>query len=117
MSKINNKSPLRYPGGKTRACKILDKIVNDNFDIENIQFIISPFLGGGSFEFYMQNIFFIGDKDREEFVFGCNMGVEITPIISLIIDLSQVYYDSDLDGDTMHELEFLNFGLNIGANF
>jgi len=55
MSKINNKSPLRYPGGKTRACKILDKIVNDNFDIENIQFIISPFLGGGSFEFYIQN--------------------------------------------------------------
>ena len=45
------------------------------------------------------------------------MGIKITPIISLIIDLSQVYYDSDLDGDTMHELEFLNFGLNIGANF
>ena len=45
------------------------------------------------------------------------MGVKITPIISLIIDLSQVYYDSDLDGDTMNELEFLNFGLNIGANF
>ena len=68
-------------------------------------------------DFYMQNIFFIGDKDKEEFVFGCNVGVGITPIISLIIDLSQVYYDSDLDGDTMNELEFLNFGLNIGANF
>jgi len=68
-------------------------------------------------DFYMQNIFFIGDRDKEEFIFGCNMGIKITPIISLIIDLSQVYYDSDLDGDTMSELEFLNFGLNIGANF
>ena len=29
---MNNTSPLRYPGGKTRACKILDSIVNDNFD-------------------------------------------------------------------------------------
>jgi len=68
-------------------------------------------------DFYMQNIFFIGDRDKEEFIFGCNIGIKITPIISLIIDLSQVYYDSDLGGDTMNELEFLNFGLNIGANF
>ena len=47
------KSPLRYPGGKTRACKILDDIIKTNkFDIDHI---ISPFLGGGSFEFYLQN--------------------------------------------------------------
>jgi DNA adenine methylase len=52
-----NVSPLRYPGGKTRACKILDQIVVDNFDIEDINNIISPFFGGGSFEFYMQNIY------------------------------------------------------------
>jgi DNA adenine methylase len=50
-----NKSPLRYPGGKTRACKILDKIINDYFDIKRFNKIISPFFGGGSFEFYMQN--------------------------------------------------------------
>ena len=68
-------------------------------------------------DFYMQNIFFIGDKDKQEFIFGCNLGIKITPIISFILDLSQVYYDSDLDGDMMNELEFLNFGLNIGANF
>ena len=47
------KSPLRYPGGKTRACKILDQIiVNNNIKIETI---ISPFFGGGSFEFYLEN--------------------------------------------------------------
>ena len=65
----------------------------------------------------MQNIFFIGDKDKEEFIFGCNVDIKITPIISLILDLSQVYYDSDLDGDYMNELEFVNFGLNIGVSF
>ena len=47
------KSPLRYPGGKTRACKILDEIiVNNNIKIDTI---ISPFFGGGSFEFYLEN--------------------------------------------------------------
>ena len=47
------KSPLRYPGGKTRACKILDQIiVNNNIKIDTI---ISPFFGGGSFEFYLEN--------------------------------------------------------------
>jgi len=50
-----NKSPLRYPGGKTRACKILDKIINDYYDINEFDTILSPFFGGGSFEFYMQN--------------------------------------------------------------
>lgn len=55
MISYNNKSPIRYPGGKTRACKILDKVVNDYFDIRSIETIISPFFGGGSFEFYMQN--------------------------------------------------------------
>jgi DNA adenine methylase len=55
MISYNNKSPIRYPGGKTRACKILDKVINDNFDIKSFDTIISPFFGGGSFEFYMQN--------------------------------------------------------------
>lgn len=42
------KSPLRYPGGKTRAIKILkDYIPSDCKEI------CSPFFGGGSFEFYL----------------------------------------------------------------
>ena len=51
----DNQSPLRYPGGKTRACKILDDIINEYFDIEDYDVIFSPFFGGGSFEFYLQN--------------------------------------------------------------
>jgi DNA adenine methylase len=52
---VNNKSPIRYPGGKTRACKILDKVITDYFEIDKFDILLSPFFGGGSFEFYMQN--------------------------------------------------------------
>jgi len=51
----NNISPLRYPGGKTRACKVIDKIYKEHFDINNYDTLLSPFFGGGSFEFYFQN--------------------------------------------------------------
>ena len=50
-----NKSPLRYPGGKTRACKLLDVILQEHFHITSFKNIVSPFFGGGSFEFYIQN--------------------------------------------------------------
>ena len=50
-----NVSPLRYPGGKTRACKILEEILNKKFELKNFDTILSPFFGGGSFEFYIQN--------------------------------------------------------------
>lgn len=52
---INNISPLRYPGGKTRACNLLDVILNKQFNITTFKNIVSPFFGGGSFEFYIQN--------------------------------------------------------------
>lgn len=39
------KSPLRYPGGKTRAVKILEKYVP-----HGAHTVVSPFFGGGSFE-------------------------------------------------------------------
>lgn len=55
MEKIKNKSPLRYPGGKTRACKVLHKIIQENIDTSKIQTLVSPFFGGGSFEFYLQH--------------------------------------------------------------
>jgi DNA adenine methylase len=50
-----NISPLRYPGGKTRACKIIDNVILEYFDINYFDTIVSPFFGGGSFEFYLQN--------------------------------------------------------------
>lgn len=42
------KSPLRYPGGKTRAISVLDKFIPNN-----TKEICSPFFGGGSFELHL----------------------------------------------------------------
>lgn len=47
-----NKSPLRYPGGKTRAIKILYSYIEKYFPNTNV--LLSPFLGGGSFEIFLQ---------------------------------------------------------------
>jgi DNA adenine methylase len=43
-----NKSPLRYPGGKTRALKILQRYLETHYPGRTK--LLSPFLGGGSFE-------------------------------------------------------------------
>jgi len=62
---MKNKSCLRYPGGKTRACAALTTIFN-NFVLPKLKIspispsnedviILSPFFGGGSFEFHLQN--------------------------------------------------------------
>jgi DNA adenine methylase len=53
--KFNNVSPLRYPGGKTRACTKLDSILTKYFKTDDIKTLISPFFGGGSFELFLQN--------------------------------------------------------------
>lgn len=52
---MNNKSPLRYPGGKTRACKIIDRIFTKYYNTDDFTSLQSPFFGGGSIEFYLQN--------------------------------------------------------------
>ena len=52
---IHNTSPLRYPGGKTRACKTLFEILESYYDTETFDTVVSPFLGGSSFEFYLQS--------------------------------------------------------------
>lgn len=52
---MNNKSPLRYPGGKTRACRTLYDVVASHYQVDETTYILSPFFGGGSFEFHLQN--------------------------------------------------------------
>lgn len=68
ISNKENKSPLRYPGGKTRACKKLDEILNKYFQIEQYNNIISPFFGGGSFEFYIQNKYNLNIIANDKFI-------------------------------------------------
>lgn len=70
---MNNKSPLRYPGGKTRACKILDEIISSRTNISDYDVLVSPFFGGGSFELYIQNTYglhlLVNDKFKPLFIF------------------------------------------------
>lgn len=54
-SVVQNKSPLRYPGGKTRACTILYAIASRFFDLSSVDTLLSPFFGGGSFEFFLES--------------------------------------------------------------
>ena len=67
MDTISNKSPLRYPGGKTRACKTLETIMKEHFDLSKFDNLISPFFGGGSFEFYIQNYYQLNIVANDKF--------------------------------------------------
>jgi DNA adenine methylase len=51
--KNTNISPLRYPGGKTRAINILYNELLANFP--NRKMLLSPFFGGGSFELFLSS--------------------------------------------------------------
>lgn len=48
METVSTSSPVRYPGGKHRARKILTSYIPDD-----IQHVIAPFFGGGSFELHL----------------------------------------------------------------
>lgn len=48
-----NKSPLRYPGGKTRAVKILSNAIHSYYPDRKT--LLSPFFGGGSLELTLQS--------------------------------------------------------------
>ena len=45
MSLKSFKTPLRYPGGKSRACIKMDQFIPDLKDYKEFR---EPFLGGGS---------------------------------------------------------------------
>jgi DNA adenine methylase len=51
LIETKNVSPLRYPGGKTRAIAILSSYVSTYFPTKKV--LLSPFFGGGSFELFM----------------------------------------------------------------
>jgi len=97
----SNKSPLRYPGGKTRACKILDKIVNEYFDIKKFDIIISPFFGGGSFEFYMQNKYriklIVNDKFTPLYNFWKQVKINKTVLCDKLKEISSISKDEFID--------------------
>jgi len=52
-SLCTNLSPLRYPGGKTRAISILHEQVRVHYPTRKT--LLSPFFGGGSFELFLSS--------------------------------------------------------------
>lgn len=115
MYSITNKSPLRYPGGKTRACKKLETIMKEHFDIDEFDNLISPFFGGGSFEFHLQNNYHLNiiasDKFTPLYHFWnvCKMDKEhLCAELSKKIDLIDKKEFTDLREKIMEEKNALN---------
>jgi len=52
LKPTKNTSPLRYPGGKTRAISLLESYVTEHYPTKKT--LLSPFFGGGSFELHMK---------------------------------------------------------------
>jgi len=50
----SHKTPLRYPGGKSRACKKIDPYIPD---LRNYDEFREPFIGGGSVAIHMTKKF------------------------------------------------------------
>ena len=100
IDNMNNKSPLRYPGGKTRACKVLDQIFRENFNIQSCDNIVSPFFGGGSFEFFLQNNhglkLIVNDKFKPLFNFWEQCKKNKNELTKKLFE----YYNKGVDKDT-----------------
>ena len=101
---MNNKSPLRYPGGKTRACKVLDEIFKKNFNIELCDNIVSPFFGGGSFEFFLQNNYglklIVNDKFTPLFNFWEQCKTNNNELTTKLTE----YYKKGIDKETFRNI-------------
>ena len=94
-----NISPLRYPGGKTRGCKKINQILHDNFDIKSYDNLVSPFFGGGSFEFFVQNNYklnlIVNDKFRPLYNFWSSVKSSKEELIEKVNTL----FDNGIDKD------------------
>ena len=60
------KTPLRYPGGKSRACTKMDVYIPDLRDYKEYR---EPFLGGGSVAIYITKKYPHLDRDWETSIF------------------------------------------------
>jgi DNA adenine methylase len=115
---IKNVSPLRYPGGKTRACKPLNDILQQHFDMDKYDTVISPFFGGGSFEFFLQNNYNVhilaNDKFRPLYSFwkSCKTDKEeLVESLDEFIDTVDKSYFGQLRENIIEEVNTLEQGV------
>jgi DNA adenine methylase len=120
MLKLNNISPLRYPGGKTKARKIIEKILLEHFNINDFDTLISPFFGGGSFEFYMQNKYgiklIVNDKFTPLYNFWKQVKINKTVLCDKLKEISSISKDEFIDYRNANTGTFVDFYINFGDN-
>lgn len=78
------KSPLRYPGGKSRAVKVILPLIPQFSEFRE------PFVGGGSVflqlkQFYPQNKFWINDLYTELFNFWQQTQLNVSAVVAQVI--------------------------------
>ena len=78
--------------------------INDNF-IRNLSHL----------DFYFSNTYFSSFSDKERMMFGVNSEVKLPFRLALIINLAQVYYDSNLTNNKIDAM--MDFGINLKYNF
>lgn len=97
------KSPLRYPGGKTRGVKVISEIIDSLFNGRKI--LLSPFLGGGSLElFYLSRGLTIYGNDlfHPLFIFWKNLKENPDKLCS---NISQIINEEEIDKDKFQKLK------------
>jgi DNA adenine methylase len=107
------KSPLRYPGGKSKAINQIIKYLPENFTEFR-----EPFVGGGSVFIYLQQKFpdlkiWINDLNPELFLFWKIAQSDISQLVEKVRDIKKTYPDGRLlftdltsvDINTLSELE------------
>ncbi|MBD2450786.1 DNA adenine methylase [Nostoc sp. FACHB-152] len=85
------KSPLRYPGGKSKAIKQIDEYIPDNFSEFR-----EPFVGGGSVFIYLKQKYpnlkiWINDLNHELFLFWKMAQSDITLLVQEIRRIKHKY--------------------------
>jgi DNA adenine methylase len=113
MDNLSNKSPLRYPGGKTKACKIIDEIINIYFDLSKYDTLISPFFGGGSFEFYFQNKYKKKIIANDKFTPLINFWLQIKKDKNILCDELKKVLNISKDDFILYRNNILNLNNNI----
>ncbi len=98
------KSPLRYPGGKSRAVKIITPLIPQFSEFRE------PFVGGGSIflhlkQFYPQNKFWINDLYAELSNFWQQAQVDVSGMVAQIIHWKTQF----LDGKILYQFLLDNF--------
>jgi len=86
------KSPLRYPGGKSRAIGIMSKLIPDYSEYRE------PFLGGGSLFVYLKQrnpdcIYWINDIYKPLYMFWYEVKNDVDEVLEIVIEWKTEFKD------------------------